>query len=126
MPPPLIRAIRASPTWRIASTVYLTLLCYTTIGLPLAVIPAFARHALGFDAVGGGRLASDILAAMEQVASEGQAYSRYGSSSRKKVYIYGALDLGPTTLSRTFGLSWDLGGWLLTNFLNAAGRWRPS
>ncbi len=54
MPPPAIRALRASPTWRIASTVYLTLLCYTTIGLPLAVIPVFARHALGFDAVVAG------------------------------------------------------------------------
>ncbi len=54
MPLPAIRAIRASPTWRIASTVYLTLLCYTTIGLPLAVIPVFTRHALGFDAVVAG------------------------------------------------------------------------
>ena len=75
---------------------------------------------IGFDAVGGGRLASDLLQAMETVASAGQAYSRYGSSSRKQVYIYGALDLGPTVLTRSFGLSWNLGGWLLTNFLQAA------
>ena len=76
---------------------------------------------LAFDAIGGGRLASDILQAMETVASAGAAYSRYGSSSPKQVYIYGALDLGPTTLSRSFGLSWDVGGWLLTPFLERAG-----
>ncbi len=52
--PPLFRAIRVTPTWRIASTVYLTLLCYITIGLPLAVIPVFAHHVLGFDAVVAG------------------------------------------------------------------------
>ena len=77
---------------------------------------------LAFDAIGGGRLASDILSAMETVASTGAAYSRYGSSSRKQVYIYGSLDLGPTTLTRSFGLSWNVGGWLLTYFLQRAGR----
>ncbi len=76
---------------------------------------------LAFDAIGGGRLASDILQSMETVASAGAAYSRYGSSSPKQVYIYGALDLGPTTLTRSFGLSWDVGGWLLTPFLEKAG-----
>ena len=77
---------------------------------------------IAFDAIGGGRLASDLLHGMETVASAGQAYSRYGSSSRKQVYIYGALDMGPTTLSRSFGFSWTVGGWLLTNFLQAAPR----
>ena len=77
---------------------------------------------LAFDAIGGGRLASDILSAMETVASAGVPYSRYGSSSRKQVYIYGSLDLGPTTLTRSFGLSWNVGGWLLTSFLQRVGR----
>lgn len=36
---------------RIAGTVFPTLLAYISIGLPLAVIPSFARHAIGFDAV---------------------------------------------------------------------------
>ena len=49
-----IRAVRAGPTWRIASTVYLTLLCYSTIGLPLAVIPVFTHRVLGFDPVVAG------------------------------------------------------------------------
>lgn len=76
---------------------------------------------VGFDAIGGGTMAGQILTAMETSASRGAAFSRYGSSAAKKVYIYGALDLGPTVLNRAFGLSWDLGGWLLTPFLGKAG-----
>lgn len=76
---------------------------------------------LGFDPIGGGTLAGQILAAMESSASRGAAFSRYGSSTPKKVYIYGALDLGPTILNRAFGLTWDLGGWLLTPFMAKAG-----
>ena len=76
---------------------------------------------IAFDAVGGGRLADMLLAAMETVASAGQPYSRYGSSSRKQVYIYGALDTGPTTLGRSYGLSWGLSGWLVTHCLERAG-----
>ena len=37
------------------------------------------------------------------------------------MYIYGALDTGPTTLARNFGLSWGVGGWLVTDFLASAG-----
>jgi MFS family permease len=48
---PLTRALRVSPGARIIGTVFLTLLCYITIGLPLAVIPGFTRHTLGFNAV---------------------------------------------------------------------------
>lgn len=72
---------------------------------------------LGFDPIGGGKLAGRILTAMERAASEGQPFSRYGSFVRKKVYIYGALDIGPTVLDRAFGLTWELGGWLLTPFM---------
>src|SRR5579859_650138 len=77
---------------------------------------------LGFDAVGGGKLAGQILDAMEAAAARGsKGYSIYGSGSRKQVYIYGGLDTGPTIIDRTFGLSWELGGWLLTPFLQKAG-----
>lgn len=78
---------------------------------------AETKAMMGFDAIGGGTLAATILTAMEAAASRGAAFSRYGSSTPKKVYIYGALDLGPTILNRAFGLTWDLGGWLLTPFL---------
>lgn len=77
---------------------------------------------LGFDAVGGGKLAGQMLDAMEAAAArESKGYSVYGTGSRKQVYIYGALDFGPTIIDRTFGLSWGLGGWLLTPFLQKAG-----
>ncbi len=77
---------------------------------------------LAFDAIGGGKLAGQILGAMEAVQSKkAGAYSRYGSSVHKQVYIYGGLDVSPTELSRSFGLMWGLGGWLLTPFLMKAG-----
>ncbi len=77
---------------------------------------------LGFDAIGGGRIAGQILTAIEQAALRtATTYSRYGSSVHKQVYIYGGLDRGPTEFTRAFGLSWGLGGWLLTNFLERVG-----
>jgi NADPH:quinone reductase-like Zn-dependent oxidoreductase len=76
---------------------------------------------IAFDAIGGGELASTLLAAMEAVASEGATFSRYGSDTHKQVYIYGSLDRSPTVLHRTFGLSWSVGGWLLTPFLGKLG-----
>lgn len=73
---------------------------------------------IAFDAVGGGELASKILNAMEAVASRNmEAYDRYGSTTYKQVYIYGALDTRPTALKRNFGFSWGIGGWLLFQFL---------
>lgn len=82
---------------------------------------AETKAMIGFDPIGGGTLASQILTAMEAAASRGAAFSRYGSSEPKKVYIYGALDIGPTILNRAFGLTWDLAGWLLTPFMMKAG-----
>ncbi|OBG58305.1 zinc-binding dehydrogenase [Mycobacterium sp. E3339] len=77
---------------------------------------------LAFDATGGGTLASQILNGMEEAANSTAAqYSRYGSSVHKQVYIYGALDTGPTVLNRNFGMAWGVGGWLLTPFLQSAG-----
>lgn len=77
---------------------------------------------LGFDAIGGGKLASQILRAMETAASRSMSsYSRYGSDTFKQVYIYGSLDTSPTVIHRTFGFAWSVGGWLLTPFLQKAG-----
>jgi NADPH-dependent curcumin reductase CurA len=77
---------------------------------------------LAFDAIGGGMLASQILTAMEAAAAARMgSYSRYGSSTFKQVYIYGSLDIGKTELTRTFGLSWSVSGWLLTPFLQKIG-----
>lgn len=78
---------------------------------------------LGFDAIGGGTLAGQILQAMEEAASRGASanYNLYGTDTFKQVYIYGGLDTGPTVIHRGFGFGWSLGGWLLTPFLRKAG-----
>jgi NADPH:quinone reductase-like Zn-dependent oxidoreductase len=73
---------------------------------------------LAFDAIGGGKLAGQILNAMEVAANKAaREYSRYGSSVHKQVYIYGSLDPHPVELNRAFGMAWGVGGWLLTLFL---------
>src|SRR5271170_7578744 len=73
---------------------------------------------MAFDATGGGKLASQILTAMEAAANtSAREYSRYGSTVHKQVYVYGGLDPSPTTLTRNFGFAWGIGGWLLTPFL---------
>ena len=77
---------------------------------------------IAFDAIGGGKLAGQILTAMEIAANKtAKEYSRYGSNVFKQVYIYGSLNTGPTELSRAFGLTWAVGGWLLTPFLQKIG-----
>jgi NADPH:quinone reductase-like Zn-dependent oxidoreductase len=78
---------------------------------------------LAFDAIGGGKLAGQILTCMEIAANKtAKVYSRYGSSVHKQVYIYGGLDSRPTELNRSFGMAWGIGGWLLTPFLQKIGQ----
>jgi NADPH:quinone reductase-like Zn-dependent oxidoreductase len=77
---------------------------------------------LAFDAIGGGKLAGQILTCMEAAINKSaKVYSRYGSNVHKQVYIYGGLDLRPTELNRAFGMTWGVGGWLLFPFLQKIG-----
>jgi len=77
---------------------------------------------VAFDATGGGKLAGQILTAMEAAINRtAKEYSRYGSTTHKQVYVYGSLDRGPTEFTRTFGAAWGIGGWLLTPFLQKIG-----
>lgn len=77
---------------------------------------------IAFDAIGGGNFASQILTGMEiAVGRKAKEFSRYGSTTHKQLYIYGGLDRSPTVLTRSFGMAWGLGGWLLTPFLQKAG-----
>ena len=77
---------------------------------------------LGFDAIGGGKMASYILTAMEKAAAvRGAEFSVYGSTVNKQVYIYGRLDTGETILGGGLGLYWGVGGWLLTPHLEKVG-----
>ena len=77
---------------------------------------------IAFDATGGGKLSSQILTAMEIAANRtADGHSIYGSTTYKQVYIYGGLDRSATVLNRAFGMSWGLGGWLLTPFIGKIG-----
>lgn len=83
---------------------------------------AATNATLGFDATGGGKLAGQLLGAMEAAAGlNAKEYSRYGSTTYKQVYIYGGLDRSQTVLNRNFGMAWGLGGWLLPPFLAKIG-----
>jgi NADPH:quinone reductase-like Zn-dependent oxidoreductase len=76
---------------------------------------------LAFDAIGGGTLAGDILSAMERAQPPLTSWTPYGTTVLKQVYIYGSLDFSPTVIQRTFGLTWAVGGYLLTNALGRLG-----
>lgn len=77
---------------------------------------------LAFDAIGGGKLAGQILTAMEIAQnSKPGAYSRYGSAVHKQVYIYGRLDIRPTEIGSGVGMAWGASGFLLTYFLQKIG-----
>jgi NADPH:quinone reductase-like Zn-dependent oxidoreductase len=78
---------------------------------------------IAFDAIGGGKLASQILTAMEIALNKtAKEYSRYGSTTHKQVYVYGGLNTGAVELTRNYGMAWGVGGWLLTPFLQKIGR----
>lgn len=77
---------------------------------------------IAFDATGGGTLASRILTAMEIAQSKtATEFSPYGSTTHKQVYIYGGLDRSATELTRSYGMAWGVGGWLLPPFLQRIG-----
>jgi len=88
----------------------------------LAAAIAETGATIAFDAIGGGTLGSTILDAMERAAARKmKAYSHYGSSTLKQLYIYGGLDRAPTQLVRSFGMSWSAGGYLVMNALRKLG-----
>lgn len=77
---------------------------------------------LAFDAIGGGMMTNTLLAAMERSLSKNASgMNTYGSVDMKQVYIYGGLDMAPTTLNRGYGMSWGVGGWLMPNCLARIG-----
>jgi NADPH2:quinone reductase len=77
---------------------------------------------IGFDAIGGGPLAGQILGCMEAALNRSATvYSRYGSATHKQVYLYGSLDMSPAVLNRNYGMAWGVGGWLLTPYIEKIG-----
>ncbi|MDB9997803.1 zinc-binding dehydrogenase [bacterium] len=125
---PLVNIVRKQEQVDILKNIGAEHICNTSDPdfMETLVIALIATGAtLGFDATGGGNsgeLPGQILAAMEIAANKtAKEYSRYGSDTYKQVYIYGGLDQSPTILKRAFGMSWGLGGWLLTPMIGKIG-----
>ncbi len=125
---PLVNIVRKQEQVDILKDIGAELVCNTSDSnfmesLVSALVTTGAT--LGFDATGGGNggeLPGQILAAMEVAANKtAKGYSRYGSDTYKQVYIYGGLDQSPTILKRSYGMSWGLGGWLLTPMIGRIG-----
>lgn len=77
---------------------------------------------LAFDAVGGGPLGGQVLAAMEAaLVSQAPPRGPYGSPVHKQLYIYGRLDRSATTTPPSVGMAWGIGGWLLPYHLASIG-----
>ncbi len=109
----LLRAAGAAHVCNASSTTFLS-------DLTEALVATGAT--IAFDATGGGRLAGQILGAMEAALNRtAKEYSRYGSTTHKQVYLYGGLDTSPTEFVRNFGMAWSMGGWLLFPFLQKIG-----
>jgi NADPH2:quinone reductase len=120
---PLVSIVRSEQQAKLLRALGATHVCNSNAPTFLAdLTEAFAvtGATIAFDAIGGGRLPGQLLACMESALNrKASAYSRYGSSTHKQVYIYGGLDTGPTELVRSFGLAWGLGGWLMTPFMQS-------
>ena len=122
---PLVNIVRRDEQEQILRDIGATYVCNTSAptfmdDLTAALVATGAT--IAFDAIGGGRQAGQILAAMEAAANASATeFSRYGSTVHKQVYTYGGLDRGPTEFNRNFGMAWGIGGWLLTPFLGKIG-----
>ncbi len=122
---PLVAIVRSAEQEKILTDLGVThVLDSTKDDFMSTLIDALAETGatLGFDAIGGGDMASQILLAMERAAAKrGAEFSVYGSSVNKQVYIYGRLNTGQTKLGSGFGMYWGVGGWLLTPHLEKVG-----
>jgi NADPH2:quinone reductase len=121
----LVNIVRSVEQEQLLRTLGAEHVCNSTAGSfldDLTAAIAATGATIAFDAVGGGRLAGQILSCMEAaLLASASEYNRYGSTTHKQVYLYGNLDRGPTVLDRTFGMAWGIGGWLLVPYLLRAG-----
>jgi NADPH2:quinone reductase len=122
---PLVNIVRSDEQVELLRSKGATLVCNSTSAnfIPELIEALAASGAtLGFDAIGGGKLAGQILMCMEAaLLKKSTQYSRYGSPVHKQVYVYGGLGMGPIELSRNFGMAWGVGGWLVTPYLQKLG-----
>ena len=81
---------------------------------------------IAFDAVGGGRLAHQILRAMEAVARRRVQGVPYGSDGKKQLYVYGRLDRSALEFDWDYGTRWSVGIFIMTNALQDVGAARAA
>jgi NADPH:quinone reductase-like Zn-dependent oxidoreductase len=121
---PLVNVVRRAETaaeLREADAEYVCDSSSDTFAEELTEAVAATGATLAFDALGGGEISDQILDAMERALMRDQPFDRYGSPTHKHVYVYGRLDRRPTTLNRTYGMAWGVGGWLLYPALRRLG-----
>ena len=99
----------------------------TAVDFPSELAEAIAATGatVAFDAVGGGRLAHQILRAMETVARRGVRGLMHGSASKKQLYVYGRLDRSALELDWDYGTRWSVGIWVMTTVMQDVGRPGP-
>lgn len=123
---PLINVVRRSEQADLLRSLGAEHVCNSsepTFREDLAAAAAATGATVAFDAIGGGTMASQLLAAMEAAAVKRMPnYSPYGSYEMKQVYIYGLLDPSPTVLPRDgYGMHWSVEGWSMPPILERAG-----
>ena len=96
----------------------------TAVDFPSELAEAIAATGatVAFDAVGGGRLAHQILRAMETVARRGVRGLMHGSANKKQLYVYGRLDRSALELDWDYGTRWSVGIWVMTTVIQEVGR----
>ena len=121
----LVNIVRTQPQEDLLRAIGARYVCNSTaptfiLDLTEAMVATGAT--IAFDAIGGGKLAGQLLTCMEAALNRSATeYSRYGSTTHKQVYIYGGLDTAATVFNRSFGFAWSIGGWLLWPFLRKIG-----
>ena len=78
---------------------------------------------IAFDAIGGGKLASQILTCMEVALTRPPRNTAATAQPRtSRSTSTAASTPRPIELMRNYGMAWGVGGWLLTPFLQKIGR----
>ncbi len=73
------------------------------------------RTTLAYDAIRGGRMASDTLHGINQSHTRKSAiFSRYGSPVHRQFYIYNLLSSEDRVLRLNIGTVWRVGGRLMS------------
>ncbi len=99
MPPPPTAPVPDRPALRILATVALTFIGYSTIALPLAVLPTYVAHDLGFGAVVAGiAISTQYVATVVSRSQVGLMSDLYGPKRAVLLGFLGCLLSGVLTV----------------------------